>query len=128
MMNSVSFAGNQAGAYQVTAPKKTSNAKKGAMIGAGLGVANSVVSTALKKDIFKGTIEILTQSGISKNKAVASIGAGLALGLALSTVTGALIGGGIGKIVDHFKKPKADVLDTKLAKEEPKEAKLDTEA
>lgn len=124
MINSVSFSGNPAGAYQATPPKKTSNAKKGAMIGAGLGVANSVVSTAMKKDILKGTIEILTQSGISKNKAVASIGAGLALGLALSTGVGALIGGGIGKIVDHFKKPKADVLDTKVAQD----AKVDTEA
>ena len=41
---------------------------------------------------------------------------------------GSLLGAGIGKIVDHFKKPKADILDTKLAKEEPKKAKLDSEA
>ena len=30
MMNSVSFSGKTASAYQATAPKKTSNAKKGA--------------------------------------------------------------------------------------------------
>lgn len=128
MMNSVSFAGNQAGAYQVTAPKKTSNAKKGAMIGAGLGVANTAASLFKSKGALKEALNTVTQAGLSRNKAIASFAVGTAIGLAVSVGIGSLLGAGIGKIVDHFKKPKADILDTKLAKEEPKEAKLDTEA
>lgn len=128
MMNSVSFAGNQAGAYQATAPKKTSNAKKGAMVGAGLGVANTAVSLLKNKGVLKEALNTATQAGLTKNKAIASFAVGTAIGLAVSVGIGSLLGAGIGKIVDHFKKPKADVLDTKLAKEEPKEAKLDTEA
>lgn len=128
MMNSVSFAGNQAGAYQATAPKKTSNAKKGAMVGAGLGVANTAVSLLKNKGVLKEALNTVTQAGLSRNKAIASFAVGTAIGLAVSVGIGSLLGAGIGKIVDHFKKPKADILDTKLAKEEPKEAKLDTEA
>ena len=128
MMNSVSFAGNQAGAYQATAPKKTSNAKKGAMIGAGLGVANTAVSLFKSKGVLKETLNTVTQAGLSKNKAIASFAVGTAIGLAVSVGIGSLLGAGIGKIVDHFKKPKADILDTKLAKEEPEKAKLNTEA
>ena len=120
MMNSVSFAGNQAGAYQVTAPKKTSNAKKGAMIGAGLGVANTAVRMLKNKSVLKEAFDTLTLAGLSRNKAIASFAVGTAIGLAISVGIGSLLGAGIGKIVDHFKKPKADILDTKLAKEEPK--------
>ncbi len=128
MMNSVSFSGNQASAYQATAPKKTSNAKKGAMIGAGLGVANTTVSLVKHKGALKEFFNAVTQSGLPKNKAIASLAVGAAIGSAVSICIGSLLGAGVGKIVDHFKKPKADILDTKLAKEEPKEAKLDTEA
>lgn len=127
-MNSVSFSGKTAGAYQTTPPKKTSNAKKGAMIGAGLGVAGSVASSFIQRGTIKSTIEAATQAGLTKNKAIALFAVGAAIGLAINAAVGSLLGGGIGKIVDHFKKPKTDILDTKLAKEGPKEAKVDTEA
>lgn len=124
MINSVSFAGNQAGAYQATAPKKTSNAKKGAMIGAGLGLANSAFSLYRSRAMLKEGINAGIQLGFGKNRTIVSIATGLAFGLAVSVGIGSLLGAGIGKIVDHFKKPKADVLDTKLAQD----AKVDTEA
>lgn len=102
MINSVSFSGNTT---NINKPKKTSPTKRGTMIGAGVGALNSAASIYCARGWYKGAYKGLLESGITKNKSIAMLAFGVVLGCAISVGVGSLIGAGIGKLVEHFKKP-----------------------
>ena len=103
MINSVSFSGNTT---NINKPKKTSPTKKGAIIGAAVGAASFAARTFQVKDNLKNAYETLLNQGLlSKNKTTIAFGATVAIFAAFIVGLGSLIGAGIGKLVEHFKKP-----------------------
>lgn len=104
MINSVSFSGNTT---NINKSKKTSPTKKGAIIGAAVGAASFAARTFQVKDNLKNAYETLLNQGLlSKNKTTTiAFGATVAIFAAFIVGLGSLIGAGIGKLVEHFKKP-----------------------
>ena len=109
MVNSVSFGSANA----VYTPKKKST-KTGTLIGAGVGLAYSAANAIKNKGQIPAIIQEAVANGLSKNKAIACIVGGLAIGAALYTGLGAVIGKGVNAIVNHFKKDKVDPMNVKV--------------
>ena len=109
MVNSVSFGSANA----VYTPKKKST-KTGTAIGAGLGLAYSAASFIKNKGRISPIIQEAVKNGLSKNKAIACLAAGLAIGAALCMGIGALVGKGVHALVNHFKKDKVDPMQVKV--------------
>lgn len=104
-MNSVSFCGASKAGY---AEKPTSKAKRGARIGATFGVVAGVSRVVKNRSAIKGMIDSVIKLGVPKAKVYCAAGAGAVLGIALVSGIMSLVGAGVGKLVDHFKKPKAE--------------------
>ena len=119
MVNSVSSMGNANAVY--VPPKKSSPAKKGAYIGAGVGLGVAALNVASKRNVMGQAIKYAMSKGLTKGSAIAFLSVGLAIGAALTVGLTSLIGAGVGKIVEHFKKPKAQPM---MAEEN----KVDTQA
>lgn len=104
-MNSVSF-GNRV-AMDKPAAKKSA-AKRGASIGAGIGLGASVAGVIKQRGLVKTMVDTYVGAGMPKMKVYGWLGVGMLIGAALVAGVGSAIGAGIGKIVDHFKKPKEE--------------------
>ncbi len=85
-------------------PQKKSNL--GTKIGAGVGLATGIVRVIQTKDAIKAMGDRLIMSGYPKGVATASKTLGVVGAVALMAGVGALIGKGVQKVVNHFKKDK----------------------
>lgn len=76
----------------------------GAKIGAAAGLATGVVRTYLVRDALKTSAELALANGYSKAFVRSTQFMGIALAIGAMAGVGALIGAGIQKAVNHFKK------------------------
>ena len=118
MINSVSFSGSTT---DINQPKKTSPTKKGAMIGAGVGLAHFAARTYQARNFLKDNYKLSIACGVPKKATIASFAAMLAVMSAVGVGIGSLIGAGVGKIVGHFSKSDNNTVM-------PEEKKIDNQA
>ena len=86
--------------------KKPDYVSRGAKVGACVGLGVSATSSFIQRGLLKFMKDSLIAQGASKAMAHSTVIGAVALGAALSVGLWTLAGAGIGKIVDHFKKPK----------------------
>lgn len=104
MLNSVSFCGgSKAATYQNNDKKSVQKPCKyaGALVGLGL-VTNNVIR---RRGAIETAINEAVANGMSKGKAGAFLGIGMAIGAVLVTGVCAFAGKMVGKVIDHFRKP-----------------------
>ncbi|MBO6272417.1 hypothetical protein J6O48_06525 [bacterium] len=104
--------------------RNTTNSKNnystGAKIGAGVGLAAGLARTYAIKDLIKQTYHDSIELGKSKGAAKVGMGLGFAITTGLFIGTGALIGAGVQKLINHYKKDKTEQPENPL---EPKTIK-----
>lgn len=101
---SVNFMGGTGAATQTTRKKST---KAATYIGAGTAAAYGIRNLVKNKATLQGTLNELMKSGLSKTATRGLAGAGIAIGIGSLMLVGGLIGKGVGKLINHFRKDDA---------------------
>lgn len=97
---------NALNVQQPVAQKKSKPSSIGTKIGAGVGAAYCLTAGIKNRKMIPDAINLGNIHGLSKAKSIASLATGMAIGAAAIIGIGALIGKGIGKVVEHFQAKK----------------------